>query len=177
MSVSVRSGRQDFYPNFMGFALTQTGGDTFTTVSINTPIPRVAINGNRATVMELLWCDVESQNLILNAAVESITFGLTTGAPPSDRSVISEGNAIFNLTATFHEHTTGASILVQPLRYNFQSQDGFGFLLATDSFNAFIDSNATGVALAGNFRLYYRFVQIPVTEYIGIVQSQQQSRN
>ncbi len=173
MSASIKAGRQDFYPNFMSFSMDQGGADTFVTVKINTPIPRITIQGSRATVMELLWIDMECKNLLLNAVSEAVTFGMTTGTPRTDRSDISEGSTIFNLTVRMQMLTTGAGITVEPWRYNFQTQDGFGYLLATDSFNAYLESNATGVALVGAFRLFYRFVQIPVQEYIGIVQSQQ----
>jgi hypothetical protein len=171
-----KAKRQDLFPNYMSWAITQTGADQYTTDKIFTPIPRnQVLTGNRAIVMELLWLDVVINNLSLNAADEDITVGIQTGATPVAAASIDSGNMLAMIKIEFSEHTTGAAITIQPLRYMMQSTDGYGQLLATDAFHAWIDGNNTGVTLQGKFRLYYRFVQIPVIEFIGIVQSQQTS--
>ncbi len=175
-AAAVKAGRTDFYPNYMSWEIVQTGADVFTTEKIFAPIPRgQVVSGNRATVMELLWLDCESNNLALNALNEQIIFGLTTGSPPTARTEISSGSTICILEHKMQILTTGGSVIKQPIRHNFQTNDGYGHLLATDSFNAYIDSSNTGITLQGHFRLVFRFVSIPVTEYIGIVQSQQQN--
>lgn len=60
-----------------------------------------------------------------------------------------------------------------PFRYDFQSKDGFGFLLPSDAFH--MSSQIIGPAVSGptlvNWRLFYRFVQIPIEEFVGLVQS------
>jgi len=50
----------DFFPNFITGTVLQSGADTFNSVKVFTPIPRLKTVGNRATVMELLWLDIEA---------------------------------------------------------------------------------------------------------------------
>jgi len=65
----------------------------------------------------------------------------------------------------------------QPFIYNFQTMgQGYGYLLAAENFNfsvAFF--NVAQLADHNiNFKLFYRFVDIPLAEFVGIVQSTQQ---
>jgi len=89
--------------------------------------------------------------------------------------------------AEIHSHTEGAEIPatstkafqpIQPWAYNFQSTDGYGYLLAADSFNVsffpFAGPPGPFTQLAA-WKLFYRFVDIPLSEFVGIVQSTQQT--
>jgi hypothetical protein len=172
--------RQDFYPNYMSWSLTQGGNDAFVTDKIFTPIPRnQVVTGNKATVMELLWFEIVCHNLTLNNGGEYIVAALSTGPVPTAATLpeLDNGNCLCYVRTEIHLLTSGASVHVQPgnQRYYFQSSDGYGVLLASDTFHASLDSFNTGVANHAHLRLYYRFVQVPVSEYIGIVQSQQSS--
>jgi len=50
--------------------------------------------------------------------------------------------------------------------------DGHGILIATDNIFAQVTSTATGNANAVNIKLLYRWKNVSLSEYIGIVQSQ-----
>jgi len=171
--------RQDFFPNYMSWRLVLTANDTFTTDKIFTPIPRnQAIKGNRAVVMELLWLDVDVHNLKLLAADDEIFWGISTGNVPTKLITLDAGNclaygSIECLAKQAGSEGFGISSLTKPQRYDMQTKDGYGLLLASDAFNFYADSLNTGEKIEYNCRLYYRFVQIPVTEFIGLVQSQQ----
>lgn len=62
-------------------------------------------------------------------------------------------------------------------RWEFQTTDGFGYLLASDSFRIALDTGLLAGAerMVVDIKLYYRFVDIPLSEFIGIVQSVQAS--
>jgi len=60
-------------------------------------------------------------------------------------------------------------------RYDFQSADAFGYLLASDSFNMTLNSINTLTFHEVAWKLFYRFVDIPLSEFVGLVQSTQQS--
>ena len=176
MAKKARTTRQDNFPNYMSWVVELSAADVFTTDKIFTPIPRnQVISGNKAVVMELLWLDVVIPNILLNAAAEFYEYGIVTGSVPTSAQWIGNGSVICASHVELHGLTTGLSMEFAPQgsRYDFQSKDGHGILLATDAFHAWGNGGATTVALTFNMRLYYRFVQIPVTEYIGIVQSQQ----
>lgn len=170
--------RQDNFPNYMSFIVTTSGTNVFTSFRINTPIPRSqVVSGNRATVMELLWVEWQPTfESLLDAFEESMQYGIFLGTPTvheeisNPQSLISGELILLGLTA-------GGNMQAFPLRHNLQSADGYGFLLASDSFSAWLDSDGLAGTFSGHFRVYYRFVNIPVTEYIGLVQSQSTSNN
>jgi hypothetical protein len=59
------------------------------------------------------------------------------------------------------------------IRHDLQSNDGKGFLVAGDQlYFSFATSNTAGQSYLCA-RVHYRFVDVTVQEYVGIVQSQQ----
>lgn len=58
-------------------------------------------------------------------------------------------------------------------RKDFTDGAGHGMLIGVDSLFARLASTATGSANTAYIRLYYRFKEVSLTEYVGIVQSQQ----
>ena len=164
----------DRFPNFLTGTVTESGADTFTTAQVFTPIPRLKTAGNKATVMELLFLETDITTT-LNAAGESVVAQFSIGAIPTAGLAFNDPRLFAQRQNTMLMLTTGATLLNNPERYEFQSRDGFGYLLASDSFNVSIDGVSTGVANILQWRLYYRFVDIPLAEFVGLVQSTQQS--
>jgi hypothetical protein len=173
-----KSKRTDFFPNYMSWRLTGST-NAFLTERIHTPIPRISGTANRATVMELLWLEVEVEASgvppAMDAAAESYSFGLTTGPVPAAMLHIDEGNVLCHYGVVMNVVTTGGGVNPYIHRYNWQTTDGFGILLAADSFHAYYQSLNFASGRDADFRLYYRLVEIGIAEYIGITQSQQTS--
>ncbi len=168
--------RTDNFPNYMSFTLSTSANDTFTTTQISSPVPRVGIGANnKATIMEITSAWFQLITVAMNGADENLQFALSTGGTPTAIPTLSNPNCIISDKYKFSLVTTGGSYHPSLMIYSMETFDGFGFLLATDSFHYSLDSNSTAGALTIDCRLYYRLVQIPITEYIGIVQSQQQS--
>lgn len=173
--MSRRAVTKDKFPNFMSGKLTLSAANTFTTDQIFTPIPRLKTTGNKATVMELLWVDILVSNTDFLAAGDDLNFQMAMG---SIQTAPLDFNDTRVFMAKFAEHsfvTSGMTTLTWPQRYDFQSQDGYGYLLASDSFRVSATSTGQAGALIFNWRLNYRFVDIPLSEFIGIVQSTQAS--
>lgn len=166
--------RRDYHPNFMSWSVVESGADTFTSTQVFTPIPR-GQGGAKVTVMELLWAEWDLDNVTLNNSNESVVLGITTGVAPTALTSVSNPATVCYKEIVFNMLTSGAAVTEFPLRYEFQSKDGAGVLLASDSFHSWVDSFTTGAAITANVRLYYRFVSVSLTEYIGIMQSAQQS--
>lgn len=183
--------RIDEFANFITgdlFIASNVFGFQFDTTKIQTPLPRIKTSGNRATIMELLWVDfrIPTINANLDTATDS-TFNmqLSTGQVPlsilpwSDPRVF----AFIQFTRTLPEFplfpdSTSVSTL-QPWRYDMQAQTGEGFLLTAESFNLNVQTQGNNQgAIVGDIeiqmKLYYRFVDVPLEEYVGIVQSTQQ---
>lgn len=158
----------------MSGAVTQTGVDTATSSQFSTPIPRLQTKGNSATVMELLWIDGEIEGSI-NGATEGITVIFYGGVTTTTSFSWNNPRLIARKEFSGNNIVTSGSIMPQPdFKLNLTSKDGYGFLFAGDVVNVLVTSANTGVATVVNWRLYYRFVDIPITEFVGLVQSQSQ---
>lgn len=103
---------------------------------------------------------------------------MSIGSPPdSGAAVTFDRPTVFCMLRLLGQGAAGGGALTinkQPLRYDFQSQDGYGYLLASDAFNVNVDTILIQSVSDYNWKLFYRFVDIPLNEFIGIVQSTQQ---
>ena len=169
------TSKKDLYPNYMTFTVTESAADTFTTSQIFTPIPRGPISGNKATIMEILEVQYYFPNIDMKDDGDQVFASLRMGPEPSNIGHVAEPNVIDVMYLESRLTTSGATLTLLPIIHKLQTHDGYGFLVATDSFYASVNSNNIGTAVTCNFRVYYRFVTVSITEYIGIVQSQQQS--
>jgi len=170
------NSRIDIFPNFMTGQVTQTADDAFTTTLVNTPIPRIQTSrsGNKATVMELLWVELMIPNIKIDKALDVVTFQMVIGTVPNAIITFNNPRVFMEKIWTAHFTVSGLFISEQPTVYNMQSTDGHGYLLASESFNVSLDSTGTGQINVAEWRMYYRFVDIPLSEFIGLVQSTQQ---
>ncbi len=164
----------DRFPNFLSGTLTESAADTFTTTQVFTPIPRLKTAGNKATVMELLWLDTDLSTT-LNAAAEQVNVNFMIGSTPTAFVQYNDPRVFALRGVQMQLLTSGAVAVNDPVRFEMQSADGFGYLLASDSFHVSIQGTATGVANIVRWKLFYRFVDIPLSEFVGLVQSTQQS--
>lgn len=108
-----------------------------------------------------------------NAAVQSVRFTLGT-----------DTFSVFGLPSIFVEEDHATLISADPalnplimqwnrvFRKDLTDGAGHGYLVATDSIFARLSSTLTGLTNTADVRLLYRFKEVPLAEYIGIVQSQ-----
>ena len=192
-STSIRS--KDEFPNFIvGHTdVLPALGDTFHTQRFATPLPRLKTIGNRATVLELLWVEFFFDdlpalfNVLGNIDPVSVRWQLSMGQAPSDSTIpFGDARVIAQMEfSQFFQEDIGISPNVlfgmttstQPFIYNFQTRgQGFGYLLAAENFNfTTVYFNTPGLADHDmSFKLFYRFIDIPLAEFVGIVQSTQQ---
>lgn len=173
-----KSVTTDVFPNFMSGTLTLSGPNDFTTVRVNTPIPRLKTIGNRATVMELLWMEMVVSKEDFVDRPDRVEFQMSIGTPPTQISNFGDPLVFATMKYSLGGLNTGLAALITtqwPWITDFQSQDGHGYLLASDAFNVSGDSLGQDAnAIVFGWKLFYRFVSIPLTEFIGIVQSTQQ---
>lgn len=173
--MSARKVGMDKFPNFMSGRLTLSAANTFTTQQIFTPIPRLKTTGNKATVMELLWMELVPTVTDFVASGDNLSFGVQIGAVPTAVATPDDPRSIWTYITEFGALTSGGNLQVYPARADFQSQDGHGYLLASDAFHITGLSTGQAAAVSYNWRIYYRFVEISVAEFVGLVQSTQQS--
>jgi len=105
-----RSLTKDVFPNFMSGKLSQVGAilNVFTTVRVQTPIPRLKVSGNRATVMELLWCDLVVTGGFPDGNANFYNFSMSIGTPPdAPASASFDRPTVFLSLKTLATGTTG----------------------------------------------------------------------
>jgi len=176
------AGMLDKYPNFMSWNIAQAVADTLKTIQVFVPIPRIQGMRGKATVIEVLWIDWFYETAMDNPA-DSLQWSISTGPAPTSVTNLADGATFATAMDTVEGYIGGGPFVdsgamfmrTLPRRLDLQSKDGFGILLASDSFYVALDSLTTGVINTVAFRLYYRFVDITIEEYVGIVQSQMSS--
>jgi len=155
----------DRFPNYINATVTQATADAFATLPIN--VPRQTIAGG-FVVKELLYVDA-FVDTIFNAANERIAMEVTQGTAPAAALTLSDTRTISAVAVEFSLATTGGSHFVMPLRYNLQSQDGFGFLFAGEQLHFNIISAGTGLSNVVSFRVAYRDVRVTTEELNGLI--------
>lgn len=106
------------------------------------------------------------------AASQEIAFSAETarvaGAPGLPSRFIDE-----QVTCFYNVPNNTNTWMRRTFRKDFSDGAGHGLLIATDSIFAALNSTATTLTNIADCRLLYRFKEVPLAEYIGIVQSQQ----
>lgn len=180
-SGSLTGGTGDVNPQI--FLMSLDPGATYADTSFQLPIQRLPTQ-NRAQVMEILkveWGLGAGAGLVMTAGANQFfsaylttrTFGTAEpNANQQDGSVISkwQWSAIF-LAGTTNVGTWAPGVYVQDLT----DGAGHGLLVATDSLflGAIQTAGASPVSGLITCRVFYRFKNVGVLEYVGIVQSQQ----
>lgn len=177
---SLTGGTGDVSPQWLSFTGTQTSADTTTSVSQAIPVQRLP-TGGRAQVMEVLKVvfnttalpasasateTIDTLNVFLSTKNFSTT--ATTQAEPTVFAYDSQiSRSAFTAAGTYWAY-------VPSVRF-FDCTDGagHGILIATDNIYMQISSALTGNANTANVKILYRWKNVPLQEYIGIVQSQQ----
>lgn len=163
-------GTGDVNPQYLSILASQSAADTTTTTQVQLPIQRLP-TGGRAQVMELLKVFFTASSLpevdsLLTIALSTSSFG-TTAVTFSEPRVF----ALFSRQVILT--TSGQAVADYPFTYDCTDGAGHGIIIATDSIYVQVASTTTGVANNARIKLMYRWKDVPLQEYIGVVQSQQ----
>ena len=125
----------------------------------------ICLPGQDPSLNRYLACSLTTSSRALHAAADIVAY-------PSDPSCIYSkfinlGNAVVTRTDDF---TRGWSFNDA---FDCTDDTGRGMLVAVDSLYVQMYSPNADVSHAFHWRLEYRFVRVPLAEYIGIVQQQQ----
>jgi len=172
-------GTRDVNPQFMNMSVTQTANDTYTQVSFPIPIQRLQ-NTGRAQVMEVLKVFFNTPLINSTAAgvtarsiaVQLTTKSFTSGQPLSEPNLFARYEKEF--TNAFTAGGTGIlSNEFEPYCFDVTDGAGHGILIASDAIFMAVESTNTSAANSGRIKLLYRWKDVSIQEYVGIVQSQQ----
>lgn len=179
---TLTGGSRDVNPQFISGAVTLSGINVFTELSLNTPTARVGTGTTfRSVILELLKIFVDFPPVdITGAGATSRVFSFTvaTASQGTVQFTLDNPRLIMRLDHETNNAFTAATSAMLDLQDNprmvdLTDGDGHGVLIATD--NVFIGCQTSNQAAASrfSFKLLYRFKEVSLVEYIGIVQSQQ----
>lgn len=182
-SDTLTGGTKDVNPQWLTLtSLSQTVANTFVQQATNLPISRLPTRSGRAMVMEVLkvWFDFPApltggfsptgQTTVIYAVLSTSPVGTVDS---SDATVFAYADQDFR-----GAFTAGGSYAMAfqsaPVQLDLTDGAGHGILIATDSIYLSLSSlNASAIAGLG-CKILYRWKEVSLEEYIGIVQSQQQ---
>lgn len=171
-------GSGDVNPQEFSITITQTAPEVSTTVTQPLPIPRLPTSPGRNLVIEILEVEMFHINPALSSFNQTIFCTLTTNPAiiPAFQTALADPRAISSWFKVIQGIAGSTSALfVQPTTFvdDMTDRAGHGYLLATDNVYVHLQSTGTTVANQMVVRFSYRWKDVSLTEYIGIVQSQQ----
>jgi len=179
-SGSLTGGTGDVNPQWLNLFSANNPGTSYTEGQFSIPIQRLNDAG-KAQVMEILkveWGLGAQTNIIAVTAAAFFSAYLTTKSFTAEPTGVQQNGSViakWNLNYLFGTAVGVTLSLQDPFVQDLTDGAGHGILVATDNvFVGFIQT-ASGEPISGTFtcRVLYRWKNISLTEYIGIVQSQQ----
>jgi len=163
-------GTGDVNPQYQSATLSQSAADATTSSQITLAIDRLKLGGNRIGVVEVLSVSFDWRTPITAASVSNLTAALTTKSFGTTKIQYSEPTII-----AYHHVSQGAiaTPYSYPVRVDLTDDAGHGILVATDSIYFQVSSTTTSLTNVVDVKLEYRYKNVPITEYLGIVASSQ----
>lgn len=177
---TLTGGTGDVSPQWMTFSATQSAADTTTSVQQAIPVQRLQSAG-KAQVMEVLKVVIDTTALPVIGNVAEVLRSISVFVSTTNFGATATTWAEPRVFAASLKNTRGAFTAGGTYGYAFSSMDsqdltdgaGHGILVATDNIFLQVQSVATGVANVARCKILYRWKNVPMVEYVGIVQSQQ----
>ena len=149
---------------------------------VGLPVPRFGTLKTKATIMEILsvgwYVNIENDSdqttqdyCYLTTSTTRITGD--TGSLAASALDVTDPKAFAFVFSGRILLTSGVSMTQYPINIDLTDQNGNGMLIATDQL--FVVGANIGGGTAGSYvaKVKYRLVNVGITEYVGIVQSQQ----
>lgn len=168
-------GSRDYKPEYMTFSVT-AGNNASATTAIPLPVMRnfSSPNGAKAQVIEAIKLLCEFPQAFASAATYTdLRLHLSTKNHGTVATTLADPDTFAVVGSQSSYATSGAVALPDAISFDFTDGMGNGILLATDNIYAQLTNTATGQTVVCSAKLFYRIYSASVTEYVGIVQSQQ----
>ncbi len=175
-------GTGDVKPQFLTLSTGDMAPDTYDVTQFALPVPRFGTMKSKATVFEILSVDWYLAPAILTDGVHAVFGYLTTSTNRVDSEpfILQDIATDVGRPQTFAATGENNILIVQgglnatfPRHVDLTDGAGNGILVATDTLTivtANVDDAANAVSVA---KIKYRLTNIGISEYVGIVQSQQ----
>lgn len=178
---ALTGGTNDVNPQKLIIYVQQTIANGAVTTQTPVPISRFNQARGRAMVMEVLKVGyVANINATLNTSGSvsiywqlQISTKAQTAWNPTDGTII---DLAMEQVSTFQPATAAAAAVEwdpMPIIHDLTDGAGHGIIVATDNIYTWFGTNGMAVPEAGWVYIWYRFKEVSLEEYIGVVQSQQ----
>jgi len=172
--------------NVISGRLILSAANTSTEKTLHTPVVRSSnITGGRVRVIELIKLFVDMPELDLDGASatnRSSAFAVQTvgGTAPSFTALFEPQTMALIRHSVRNAFTAAGTAMLElnndPHVWDFTDGAGTGLIMSTSELNFIGNSSGFTGAAIFDWKLYYRFVEIGLDEYVGIVQQQTDSR-
>ena len=180
---SVTGGTGDVKPQILTLTVDRASAqDQYATNQVALPVPRFGTVKDRATVVEILSCDWYL-NILNQGDANSTDWGFlstnsnrttsSTSTAASQREDVEDPLTFAMTSVVTGLNTNGMLVKQWPLHYDLTDNNGNGMIVATDRIFIVIGNVGAGLGTSGTCKMKYRLVNVGITEYVGIVQSQQ----
>lgn len=180
---SLTGGTGDIKPQIFTLSTgTQGATDDYVTDRIPLPVPRIGTMKTKATIFEILWVDwyLSPEGSRVVPITQWAFLSTVTTRSDGDASTLATLAEDLNDPRSFAvavlmsaDDTSGGGFFTMPKHIDLTDDNGNGILVATDQI--VITGGSLSATAAGQFicKVGYRLVNVGITEYVGIVQSQQ----
>lgn len=177
---SLTGGTGDINPQWLSFSASQSGADTTTTTTQAIPVQRLPTSG-RSQVMEVLKIHIEGPVLPASASATETTDSWVLVIGTKNFAATAVTSAEPTIFASFSQVSRSAftaagtyfNVFSNTMDLDVTDGAGHGIIVATDNIFAQTQSTATGNTNTWRIKILYRWKNVSLQEYIGIVQSQQ----
>lgn len=176
---NITGGTGDFNPQWLRFSTVQGFVNADAKAAIPIPINRVGTNKNKATVIEILKVQWRLPNVDTNHAaggntlLVAATLATNTG-PAGDNfdsaAVIDEAN--FTWRGAFSAGGSFQNFVDNIVLHDITDGAGHGVLVGTDQIYLNLTTQNFNAVQSVYCSILYRFKEVTLPDYIGIVQSQ-----
>ena len=179
---TLTGGSHDVNPQYLNVAFGLSAANTFSDLEVKLPIVRIGQGSqNRSTIIEVLKIFANLPGIDNTAAAatqRNVAMTFSTVRLGAAEAVIDNPRVLAQFQREVQNSFTagGTGILAidnDPQVWDLTDGDGHGVLVASDSI--WVAGVTTNQLAASTFRakILYRFKEVSLVEYIGLVQSQQ----
>lgn len=172
-SESFTGGSGDLNPQYFNIKnFVQTGTDATTSITYSLAIDRLRGRGEFIGVLEIFRVYWYPTTVGVNITWNR-TYILSTKNNGTVQAGAGDGTVIAEYTEGYQSATAvGIYPQVHPFVMDLTDGAGHGLLVATDSISLQCASTATNQTNGCDVKILYRYKNVPIQEYVGIVQSQ-----
>lgn len=174
--------RKDIFPQILSITTAVAGGvDDYVVQDFSLPVSRVGTSVNKAQVVELVWVDYYLGAATITDTAAQLFAYITTANIHDNGDVstlatyqadIARAQTVAPVLSCSALTTSGELYLTMPLRVNLTDGAGNGILVGTSQMSLVFGAVANAAAAACTAKIAYRIVEVGITEYVGIVESQ-----